>query len=654
MKIAVYGISKDEEQFVKRFCDSCKEADLVVIADTGSTDNTVALLRECGAVVHQIHVSPFRFDVARNAALALVPADVDVCIALDLDEVLQPGFRAEIERLWKSHTTLMTYRYGEGPRFVYDHCRIHARSGFYWKCPCQEVLVPDRVERFEVSTEFVLVRHFPDPTKKVEYQRDLFELGSKENPTCPRCLFNHAGALIIDDRYQEAIDTLKNYLSSPEKKAREEECAATQLLGRCHEALGRSAEALRWFRRATVEFPEIRDPWLSLAQHTSKKKLWGECLVAATSALAISKRLYSRYSNPGAWGKAPYDLGSLAAWNLGLLPLAYELCSKAVEFDPKNPRLLENLEAIGSALSNPPREERAAGGGPVQLSWTGGHGKVPPVSDEPQAKTKVIKFGSETVCVTVVCHNRWEYTKQTLESFRRSAAIDKTPYVLYLVDNGSTDGTLSFLEQFRLDNPAMPIRIIRLDTPTSSVAAAFNRGWWEGRECGYFVKLDNDITTEVGFLGRMKRMLDAEAGFGLIGIPPIEAPSSPYCDPATLGQTVYGKPHRSYRKDLLWGACIMTRADVLNRVGVLCEQMPRHEDAEFSARLVDFGYTIGYLPNGERCVQTEKGGSENNKELRHQKYLQGLEAYRKIIGQQIVQGSCWAGSTEDPPGEGCL
>jgi glycosyltransferase involved in cell wall biosynthesis len=315
-----------------------------------------------------------------------------------------------------------------------------------------------------------------------------------------------------------------------------------------------------------------------------------------------------------------------------------------VELDPKNPRLLENLEAIGSAIGSTFRQGSPS---PAAAEETRPEVQEPAPAAEPQAKAKVIKFGSETVCVTVVCHNRLEHTKQTLESFRRSAAIDKTPYVLYLVDNGSTDGTLSFLEQFRLDNPAMPIRIIRLHTPTDSIAAAFNRGWWEGRECGYFVKLDNDITTEVGFLGRMKRMLDAEAGFGLVGICPTEAPSSPYCDPATLGQTVYGKPHRSYRKPLLWGACVMTRADVLNRVGVLCEQMPRHEDAEFSARLVDFGYTIGYLPNGERCVQTEKGGSENNKELRHQKYLQGLEAYRKIIGQRIVQGSCWAGSTED-------
>jgi hypothetical protein len=40
MKICVYAISKNEEMFVERFCNSAKDADLILIADTGSTDLT--------------------------------------------------------------------------------------------------------------------------------------------------------------------------------------------------------------------------------------------------------------------------------------------------------------------------------------------------------------------------------------------------------------------------------------------------------------------------------------------------------------------------------------------------------------------------------------------------------------------------------------
>ena len=75
LKIAVYAIAKNEEQHVERFMSSARAADVIVVADTGSTDGTVAALQSAGAAVHEIHISPWRFDDARNAALALVPAD---------------------------------------------------------------------------------------------------------------------------------------------------------------------------------------------------------------------------------------------------------------------------------------------------------------------------------------------------------------------------------------------------------------------------------------------------------------------------------------------------------------------------------------------------------------------------------------------------
>ena len=105
LKIVVYAISKNESGFVRRFCESARDADMIFVADTGSTDDTVSLLEECGATVAHISIWPWRFDDARNAALAMVPQTFDVCISLDLDEVLQPGWRQELERLWVFGTT---------------------------------------------------------------------------------------------------------------------------------------------------------------------------------------------------------------------------------------------------------------------------------------------------------------------------------------------------------------------------------------------------------------------------------------------------------------------------------------------------------------------------------------------------------------------
>ena len=51
MKIVVYAITKNEEKFVNRWFNSMKEADEIYVLDTGSTDNTVELLKELGVNV---------------------------------------------------------------------------------------------------------------------------------------------------------------------------------------------------------------------------------------------------------------------------------------------------------------------------------------------------------------------------------------------------------------------------------------------------------------------------------------------------------------------------------------------------------------------------------------------------------------------------
>ena len=46
LKIAVYAICHNEAEFVYRFMNSAKGADLIQIADTGSTDHTCKTIRQ--------------------------------------------------------------------------------------------------------------------------------------------------------------------------------------------------------------------------------------------------------------------------------------------------------------------------------------------------------------------------------------------------------------------------------------------------------------------------------------------------------------------------------------------------------------------------------------------------------------------------------
>lgn len=113
-----YAICKNESQFVDRFMDSMSEADYVCVLDTGSSDDTVKKLRARGAIVGETVVSPWRFDTARNESLGLIPADADICCAIDLDELFHPGWRAALERAWQP---------GHHPRPLPLHLELPAR-----------------------------------------------------------------------------------------------------------------------------------------------------------------------------------------------------------------------------------------------------------------------------------------------------------------------------------------------------------------------------------------------------------------------------------------------------------------------------------------------------------------------------------------------
>ena len=345
LKICVYAISKNEAHFVERFCTSAKDADLILIADTGSTDGLPEEARKHGAVVHDICITPWRFDLARNAALALVPRDFDVCISLDIDEVLEPGWREEIERVWTEGTTRLRYMFdwGCGIQFYYE--KIHAKHGYMWHHPCHEYPIPDgRITEVWAHTDKLIATHHPDPTKSRGQYMDLLELSVKEDPQCPRNAFYYARELSFNARWQEAVDACKSYLALPRATWMNERCYAYRVMGRCYSEMGQNEEAERSFQMAASEAPNTREPWCELAMLMYRQSRWEECFAYATRALRITDRAMVYTCDPAVWGSQPYDLASIGAWHLGLTDLAIEHGEKAVELEPDNERLLGNLE----------------------------------------------------------------------------------------------------------------------------------------------------------------------------------------------------------------------------------------------------------------------------------------------------------------------
>ena len=352
MKIAVSAISKNEAAFVERFCTSAQDADLILIADTGSTDGTAELARQQPkTVVHDICITPWRFDHARNAALALLPRDVDVVISLDLDEVLEPGWREELERVWVPGTTRLRYKFDWGCDISFYYEKIFARHGYHWHHPVHEYPRADgRIQEVYAHTDRLLVSHHPDPTKSRGQYLELLRLAVTEDPVCPRNAFYFARELTFYNHWGEAVVALHKYLDNPGATWPNERCYAMRLLGRSYDALQQPDVALGWYIKATHEAPGTREPWHDLAAAYYHRAQWQECLTAAENGLRILDKQLVYTCDPRVWEEPLHDLASIAAWNMGHKNAALAYCETAAKMAPNDTRIAGNLAMMRQEL----------------------------------------------------------------------------------------------------------------------------------------------------------------------------------------------------------------------------------------------------------------------------------------------------------------
>ena len=343
MKIAVYTIALNEEQFVERWAESAKDADYLYILDTGSTDATVSKAKDLGVVVNVASIKPWRFDDARNVSLSLLPDDADICIALDMDEVLVPGWREELENI-RPETTRPRYQYTwswseDGkPGLQYGGDKIHARHGYRWKHPVHEVIVADRIEEIQewIGLE---IHHYPDNAKSRGQYFPLLELSTKEDPLDDRNAFYLGREYFFYQRYAEASKELRRHLSLPKAVWAPERAASMRYLAKAE-----PENAREWLEKAIKESPGRREALVELSQYFYSRNDWQNCYWRALDAIAITEKPLDYLCEEFAWGALPFDLAAISAWNLGFKEEALKYGKLALELDPENQRLRDNVK----------------------------------------------------------------------------------------------------------------------------------------------------------------------------------------------------------------------------------------------------------------------------------------------------------------------
>lgn len=363
LKVCVYAICKNESEFVDSWMESMNEADQIIVTDTGSIDDTVERLRAHGAIVYVEKVSPWRFDVARNISLNHVPEDVDICVCTDLDERFEAGWRDALEKAWLTHQSNYDGEIAKTGRYLYNwslkpdgspdvqfyYFKVHERHGFRWKCPVHEYVEYVGAAPLEiVYIDGMVLNHYPDVTKSRSSYLPLLETAVEEAPEDNRMRYYLGREYMYQGQWQKSIDTLISYLEMPRARWNEERCAAMRWIAKSYYKMNHTKEAYCWYFRAIAEAPHMRDPYVEFAKMNYEIGDWPMTYYLANEALKIKDKSRTFVNMGYSWDYTPNDLCAVASYRMGMMDQSLKHAERALELEPTNERLKNNLHIIES------------------------------------------------------------------------------------------------------------------------------------------------------------------------------------------------------------------------------------------------------------------------------------------------------------------
>ena len=354
MKICVYAIAKNESKFIDRWFESAKEADYICVLDTGSTDDTFKKLKSLNIITTQKKYDFFRFDIARNDSMDLIPDDTDICVCVDLDEFFVPGWSKILKQHWKENTMRARYRYtwnfnpdgSEGIVFMAD--KMHANKKFKWIHPVHEILSPIENTVYEtIDLPQIHLLHKADDTKSRKSYLPLLELSVKESPMDDRNMHYLGREYMFYGQYDKAIETLNRHLSLPTSRWDIERSASLRYIANCYKMKNDKINQEKYLILAILEANKTREPYFDLALFYYEQGDYLKSAFVFNEMLKIHDRYLNYMSSPVCWSDAPYDYLSLCYYFIGDYTKAIDTVNIAIKLNPDQ-RLKNNLSIFQS------------------------------------------------------------------------------------------------------------------------------------------------------------------------------------------------------------------------------------------------------------------------------------------------------------------
>ena len=339
IKVAAYTVALNEEKHVAQWVEQTKGADFRLVCDTGSTDNTVQLLKDLGVPVYEIRVKPWRFDVARNTAQSLLPDDIVVCHVIDMDETVDPDFYDKVREHWVDGATKGWHDFDTGHTWL--GARLHARHGIYWRWPIHEAFVPSLNSPLRSVTIPSKMYHRPDSTKSRSFYLSMLINASKEFPKDHR-IWTYLCREYTYNRMWDAVIQAAENLTSFSDDWFVERAAACRWASEAYRNLSNFEKAHEWADKAISIDPCGENYFEKVRCYYAQSNwsgMWETC-----KKVAECEPTKHYLSSESLWSWQLDDMRALAAHYLGDRRKAIKYGRVAHENNPTDVRLKNNLD----------------------------------------------------------------------------------------------------------------------------------------------------------------------------------------------------------------------------------------------------------------------------------------------------------------------
>ncbi|MBD8924096.1 tetratricopeptide repeat protein [bacterium] len=279
--------------------------------------------------------------------MEMIPEDFDICVSLDLDEVMRPGWKENILKVWNDNTTRLHYTYNwlienNVAKISFYSDKIHKRKGAFWVNPVHEIVKFHEPETI-VTTDDVIIDHYPDKNKSRKSYLPLLELSIKEDPQNDRNMHYLGREYMYYGKWNDAIDTLIKHLKMKSATWSDERCASMRFIARCYKNLQRYDEALMWLEKAIKEAPYLRDPYAEIALLYYSLEDYKMVIYYANKALEINYNPKTYINEIFSYDETLNDILSISYYYENDLNNAIKNANIALEINPNNERIKENL-----------------------------------------------------------------------------------------------------------------------------------------------------------------------------------------------------------------------------------------------------------------------------------------------------------------------